>query len=74
MKLNQFYTKPYVAKFCWNRLQSMLGNLLDSADLNNLYYIEPSAGRGDFFDLTPPLRLVSILTPKIETTFLSRIS
>ena len=59
LKLDQFYTKPYIAKWCWSILQSKLKHL-SPKDHSMLYYIEPSAGCCDFFNLLPEGRKTGI--------------
>lgn len=46
-ELGQFYTKPEVAKKCYNLVIDTLQSI------NKLQFIEPSAGTGSFFDLLP---------------------
>jgi predicted RNA methylase len=46
-KLGQFYTKPEVAKKCYDLVVSFLQNI------NKIQFIEPSAGTGSFFNLLP---------------------
>ena len=50
--LDQFYTKPYFAKRCFTWLTETLIRLTGKKP-DELYFIEPSAGRGDFFDILP---------------------
>lgn len=47
MELDQYFTKPKVAKQCYNRLI----NLLPPA--SSMSFIEPSAGSGSFFNILP---------------------
>ena len=51
-QLDQFFTKPYVALLCWDSLCPILLNLTGK-NIRDLYFIEPSAGDGVFFDLLP---------------------
>lgn len=61
--LDQFYTKPDVAKYC-------LGIFHDTADhynydLTNALYLEPSAGQGAFVDLLDSERVIALdIDPK----------
>lgn len=63
MPIDQFYTKPSIAKTCFTYfLQEarQAGMLTDS-----LFYIEPSAGEGSFYDNLPPDRRTGIdIAPK----------
>ena len=66
-KLDQFYTKPGVAKKCWQTLKDLLPHLFSKEDQSLIDYIEPSAGCCDFFDLLPKDRRVGIdIDPKAE--------
>jgi len=52
MKQNNFdkyYTKPEIARQCYNFLISFLNN--QKIDIDNVYFIEPSAGSGVFLDV-----------------------
>ena len=63
-KLDQFYTKPYIAKLCYNFMCNTLQFLMQK-DSKNLYFIEPSAGEGCFFDLLPESNRTGVdLDPK----------
>ena len=70
LKLYQFYTKPHIAYFCWEYLKKVLKHITYK-DIKMLYYIEPSAGCCDFFDLLPKDRRIGIdivPPPKTEQT------
>ena len=60
---DQFYTKPYVAEACFTYFKQearQAGLLADS-----LFFIEPSAGEGSFYDILPPERRTGIdIEPK----------
>jgi hypothetical protein len=60
-KLDQFYTKPDIAKKCYDTLISII-------DINNYdYLLEPSAGKGSFFKLLNKDKRIGIdLEPKFE--------
>ena len=45
--LDQFYTKPEVAKKCYSIVVGIL------QDINKIQFIEPAAGTGSFFELFP---------------------
>ena len=61
--LDQFYTKPSVAEACFTYFKQearRAGLLADS-----LFFIEPSAGEGSFYDILPPERRTGIdIEPK----------
>lgn len=60
-KLDQFYTKPDIAKECWDLLHSAIEVSEETT------YIEPSAGEGSFFRLMPHNRRTGCdLEPKCE--------
>ena len=64
--LDQFYTKKEVAKLCWEVFTETLSTLNKST--NDLYFFEPSAGTGAFFDLLPTDRRLGIdLIPKCDS-------
>ncbi len=72
-RLDQFYTKPEVARHCY---EFLLGVLADTIGCEDLFWIEPSAGEGHFYDLLPEDRRVGIdIDPKrdgmIEHDFLT---
>ena len=48
--LDQFYTKPETAQKCWNKFLPIVEKLTNS---KSLFFIEPSAGDGAFYDLLP---------------------
>ena len=51
-ELDQFYTKRNVAFMCWKSVVPVLQKIIGKS-INDLYFIEPSAGRGDFYNLLP---------------------
>ena len=53
--LDQYYTKPAVARACWETLLGVLPVLPDRAQ-----FIEPAAGDGAFFDLLPVRRRIGL--------------
>lgn len=58
-KLDQFYTNPTVAKYCYEKLKSMIN--LEQYSI----VLEPSAGDGSFFNLFPKKRRLGLdLDPK----------
>lgn len=51
-RLDQFFTHPDVAARCWRRLLPVLRKLTGKTK-DELFFIEPSAGDGAFYDLFP---------------------
>lgn len=56
--LDQFYTKDAIAKLCWNHLNTFLHSRKKNVD--DLFFLEPSAGSGSFFNLMPEDRRLGI--------------
>ncbi len=48
---DRFFTKPDVAKQCYECMNQVMLN--DNANLQQYCYVEPSAGKGAFYDLLP---------------------
>jgi hypothetical protein len=72
--LDQFFTRPEVAKQCWDSLLKHMK--MNGANEQEYKFIEPSAGLGAFYDLLPTKRRVGIDVEKfnskyIQTDFLS---
>jgi len=72
--LDQFFTVPSVASYCYQNLLSFMQK--DGVESSQYNFIEPSAGDGVFFDLLPQDRRVGIdicplRTDIIEHDFLS---
>lgn len=60
---DQFYTKPQVAKHCFEKLQKVAANL--GVDVDKYIFVEPSAGCGCFYQLLPRERRIGIdIDPK----------
>jgi predicted RNA methylase len=60
---DQFYTKPQIAKYCFDKFKEVADNL--DINLNNYVFIEPSAGCGHFFRILPKNRRIGIdIDPK----------
>ena len=56
--LDQFYTRPEIARDC---LRSLLGAMrTDGANPDDHQFVEPSAGAGAFYDLLPSNRRIGI--------------
>lgn len=51
-RLDQFFTRPDVATQCWRSLLPVLRKLTGKTK-DGLFFIEPSAGAGAFYDLFP---------------------
>ena len=51
--LDQFFTRPEVARRCWKSLAPLLQTLAGKR-AEALHFIEPGAGAGAFYDLFPP--------------------
>lgn len=51
-KLDRFFTKPDIAGLCWMSLLPVLRKLTGKT-IKELFFIEPSAGDGVFYDLLP---------------------
>ncbi len=63
--LDQFYTKREIAISCWIHFTNILPSL--SKTVNDLFFVEPSAGTGAFYDQLPQDRRLGIdLVPKCE--------
>lgn len=64
--LDQFFTKPEVANWCYDRYLTAL--IKDGAQIDDLTFVEPSVGDGAFYDLLPTDRRVGIdIDPKRKT-------
>ena len=64
--LDQFYTKETVAKLCWNHLIETLPSSIEK-NTNDLFFLEPSAGKGAFYKLMPEQRRIGMdLEPKYD--------
>ena len=50
-ELDQFFTRPEIARRCWKNLAPLLRELTKE---RNLTFVEPGAGDGAFYDLFPP--------------------
>ena len=64
--LDQFYTKEAIAKLCWNHLIDTISFSIDK-NIENLFFLEPSAGKGAFYNLMPEHRRIGMdLEPKCD--------
>lgn len=57
--VDRFYTKPAVARRCWRTLAAALPELT-SRRIADLFFVEPSAGAGVFYDLLPPSNRIGV--------------
>lgn len=63
--LNLFYTKPEVAASCWECLSETLSFV--NRTVNDMFFLEPSAGAGAFYSCLPLHRRLGIdVLPKCE--------
>ena len=63
--LGQFYTKPEIATACWQHFMEILSTL--NRNPNDLFFVEPAAGTGAFYELLPSQRRLGIdLVPKCD--------
>ena len=63
--LGQFYTKSEVAETCWEHFTNTLSTL--NRSLDDLFFVEPAAGAGAFYELLPMQRRFGIdLIPKCD--------
>ena len=63
--LDQFYTKPEVARNCWQHFTATLLTL--NRNISDLFFLEPAAGAGAFYRLLPQQRRLGIdLAPKCD--------
>ena len=56
--LDQFYTEPDVAKYCFESLTSFLQK--ENISVEDFTFVEPSAGNGSFYNLLPKNRRIGI--------------
>lgn len=60
---DQFYTKPNIAEYCFDKFQKVANDL--GVDLDKYIFIEPSAGCGCFYQILPKNRRIGIdIEPK----------
>lgn len=63
--LDQFYTKKEIAVSCWKHFADTLSTL--NRTYNDLFFVEPSAGTGAFYNLLPQDRRYGIdIVPKCD--------
>lgn len=66
--LDQFFTRPDVAKTCWESLLKLM--MARGADVSHYKFVEPSAGLGAFYDLLPEDRRIGIDVVKYRRDFI----
>lgn len=62
--LDQFFTKPEVAQYCYDNLLSFMAK--DSANPVHYKFIEPSVGTGAFYNLLPEGRKIGLDVMPLE--------
>lgn len=68
--LDQYYTLPKIAEYCWNSFQEVLKK--DGATLKNYKIIEPSAGTGVFYDLLPKNKRIGLDVEKFRDEYVQQ--
>ena len=66
--LDQFFTKPEIAKKCWESFINFIAKTGD--DLNHYKFVEPSAGLGAFYNLLPSDRRIGIDVVKFKSEYI----
>lgn len=70
ISLDQFYTSPAVAKYCWDSFQKYLKK--EKVILKNYKIIEPSAGTGAFYNLLPEKNRIGIDVEKFNKEYIQQ--
>lgn len=65
--LDQFFTRPVIAKACWESLCKFMQS--DGVNMSNYKFVEPGAGLGSFYDLLPKNRRVGIDVVRFRPEF-----
>lgn len=68
--LDQFFTRPAIAKACWESLYRYME--ADGVDIDLYEFIEPSAGLGAFYDLLPDNRRIGIDIVRFRPEFIQK--
>ena len=64
---DQFFTNSNTAKYCIEKAQEIIKTLETLENLNEYFYIEPSAGEGSFLNLLPIKKRIGLdIEPKTE--------
>jgi hypothetical protein len=70
ISLDQFFTLPEVANYCWKSFQDFL--VKDKAVLKNFKFIEPSAGQGSFYNLLPKGKRIGIDVDSFNSEYIQQ--
>ena len=65
--LDQFFTRPAVAKACWESLYKYMET--DGVDIAQYEFVEPAAGLGAFYDLLPNNRRIGVDVERFRSRF-----
>jgi len=65
--LDQFFTRPSVAKDCWKSLSNYIK--MSGAKMAHYKFVEPSAGLGAFYDLLPEGKRIGIDVAQFRPEF-----
>ncbi len=68
--LDQYYTTPKVAEYCWRSFQDFLKR--EKVVLGNYKIIEPSAGKGSFYNLLPKKSRIGIDVEKYSPEYIQQ--
>jgi len=68
VELDQFFTRPEVAKFCWESFQNHIK--AHGEKLDTYKFVEPSAGLCAFYDLLPDKKRIGIDIVKFRPEFI----
>lgn len=70
VSLDQYYTLPEVAEYCWKSFQEHLKK--DGATIDNYRIVEPSAGTGAFYNLLPQKNRIGIDVEKFNDEYIQQ--
>ncbi|MGI9338901.1 MAG: hypothetical protein ACR2P4_10390 [Gammaproteobacteria bacterium] len=65
--LDRFFTREVIAAECWRALLPVLAKLTGGAD--DLFFVEPAAGGGAFYDILPPSRRLAMDIAPLRQAF-----
>lgn len=68
--LDQFFTRPDIAKSCWESLHKFMKK--DNVKISEYQFIEPSAGLGAFYKILPPERRIGIDVVRFHSDFIQK--
>ena len=66
--LDQFFTRPSVAKVCWDSLLEYIK--ASGSNVSHYKFVEPSAGLGAFYDLLPDDRRIGLDVERFRAGFI----